>query len=104
MTFPIGGFDWDEGNRGKCTKHGVSLAQIEAAFREGPIVGPDVKHSQREERHWAIAKTDRERWIFLVFTFREREGKALIRPIGARFMHAKEVKAYEKENPGLQKR
>src|SRR5260370_28929712 len=28
----IAGFDWDEGNRSKCQKHGVSRAVIESMF------------------------------------------------------------------------
>ena len=28
----VAGFDWDDGNREKCRKHGVSLAEIEALF------------------------------------------------------------------------
>ena len=32
----IAGFLWDDGNRAKCEKHGVSIADIECAMR-GPI-------------------------------------------------------------------
>jgi len=32
---------------------------------------------------------------------RRRGGHILIRPISARYMHGKEVKSYEKENPNL---
>ena len=62
---------------------------------------PDEKHSQSEDRHGAIGKTDEGRWVFLVFTIREPGGKTLIRPISARYMHRKEVRHYEEENPGL---
>jgi uncharacterized DUF497 family protein len=61
----------------------------------------DPKHSKREERHWAIGKTEIGRWLFLVFTLRERDGKQYIRPISARYMHRKEIKHYEEENPEL---
>ena len=33
MADLIGGFDWDAGNRDKCRKRGVSLADMEAPFR-----------------------------------------------------------------------
>jgi hypothetical protein len=39
--------------------------------------------------------------VFLVFTVRLKGGRRLIRPISARYMHAKEVASYEKENPQL---
>ena len=29
MDLRVSGFDWDEGNRAKCQKHGFSIAQIE---------------------------------------------------------------------------
>jgi uncharacterized DUF497 family protein len=35
---------------------------------------------------------------------RQRAGALLIRPISARYMHRKEIAAYEKENPELQNR
>jgi hypothetical protein len=47
----------------------------------------------------AIGEGRAGRRIFLVFTFRERGGRTYVRPISARYMHAKEVERYEKENP-----
>jgi uncharacterized DUF497 family protein len=70
----IEGFDWDSGNRAKCAKHGVSTREIESVFRGTVLVQPDPRHSQKEERQWAIGKTDEGRWAFLVFTIRERGG------------------------------
>ena len=32
MDLRVNGFDWDEGNRKKCQKHGLTIAQIEAEF------------------------------------------------------------------------
>jgi uncharacterized protein len=34
--------------------------------------------------------------MFVAFTFRERDGATFIRPISARYMHKKEIEAYEK--------
>jgi hypothetical protein len=45
MDLRVGGFDWDEGNRAKCQKHGLSIAQIEALFARSPRIAPDPKHS-----------------------------------------------------------
>lgn len=39
--------------------------------------------------------------MFIVFAFRDKGDEVLIRPISARYMHQKEIEAYEKENPDL---
>ncbi len=46
----------------------------------------------------AIGRTGRGRAIFVVFTFRVRAGKRLIRPLSARYMHSKEIESYENES------
>jgi uncharacterized protein len=105
MVSEIAGIAWDEGNRDKCQKHGVSIKEIEALCRDPKFaVRPDRDHSAIESRFQGVGKTARGRHVFLVFTLRTREGKTYIRPIGARFMHAKEVKRYEQNNPDLQNR
>ena len=95
------GFDWDQGNRQKCQKHGVSIAQIEEMFRGVVLVGPDAKHSVTEERFRAIGRTVNRRGIFVAFTWRVRDAQRLIRPVSARHMHQKEVKAYEEKISGF---
>ncbi len=49
----------------------------------------------------AIGKSRAGRYVFLVFTVRERRGEKFIRPISARYMHQKEIDSYEEENPDL---
>jgi uncharacterized DUF497 family protein len=100
----VAGFDWDEGNRSKCQKHGVSTAAVESLFHRPIAVLPDPLHSKSEERFKAIGKTDKGRGIFVVFTLRTRRGKTIIRPISARYMHRKEMDHYEKETATLPKR
>ncbi len=78
-----------------------SIAEIEALFQHPLAVLPDEKHTLAEQRFKAIGKGKSHRSIFLVFTLRARNGKTLIRPISARYMHKQEVKHYEKENSGL---
>ena len=92
----VAGFDWDEGNRAKCQKHGVSLAEIEGVFAEDHRIAPDPAHSAEEERLLAIGKGNGPRAIFVAFTLREGVDGPLIRPISARYMHRKEIEAYEK--------
>jgi uncharacterized DUF497 family protein len=93
----VAGFDWDLGNRAKCAKHGVTVAEIEGLFR-GPVsVFPDPAHSTTEERFKAIGRTEAGRMAFVVFTLRTLRERTLIRPISARYMHRKEITAYEEE-------
>lgn len=94
----IHGFEWDNGNLDKCQKHGVSIEEIEEAFTNNPLIAPDHKHSSIETRFLAVGKTKEGRYIFVAFTFRVTNKKKFIRPISARYMHAKEIKAYEKEH------
>jgi uncharacterized DUF497 family protein len=91
------GFDWDDGNREKCRKHGVSIADIEAMFLRPFAIFPDPEHSRAEERFKAIGTTDQGRYIFVVFTLRKPADALLIRPISARYMRRKEIEYYEKE-------
>ena len=40
--------------------------------------------------------------MFVVFTLRERDDLTLIRPISARYMHAREAKRYDQESAKVQ--
>jgi len=84
-------FDWDDGNRAKATRHGLTLPEIEHAMRTGPVVAPDPAHSLSEQRFVAIGRTPSGRPAFIAFCFRG----ARVRPISARFMHAREIARYE---------
>jgi|ERR1700704_2777200 uncharacterized DUF497 family protein len=98
MRNVIAGLDWDNGNREKCQKHGVSVADIEFAFMSGVKVTPDPMHSNEEERFIGIGRTAEGKAIFVAFTFRLKGDERLIRPISARYMHKKEIQAYEKKS------
>ena len=88
------GFQWDEGNVEKnWIRHRVSPVECEEVFFNEPlVVAPDVKHSDAEPRLHALSQTDRGRFLFLVFTIREK----LIRVISARDMSRREKKEYER--------
>ena len=101
MNASVSGFDWNAGNRAKCQKHGVSVAEVEGLFNRQLLIIPDASHSQNEERLRAIGRTAKGRSVFLVFTIREIGGKRFIRPVSARYMHRKEIEHYEKENPDV---
>ena len=93
----IQGFEWDEGNWPKCGKHGLEREEVEQAIQNAAFIIPDPNDT--EPRLRAVGKTDEGRYAFVAFTLRERDGRRLIRPISARYMHDKEVKQYEKTRP-----
>ena len=95
------GFQWDEGDKEKCRMHGVPIDVIEDIFTRPVMTFPD-DHSDAETRFKAIGKARDNRHVFVVFTLRRDDETLLIRPISARYMHQKEVKVYEKENPDIQ--
>ena len=84
----------DDGNRAKCVRHGVPIAEIEAVFAGQPRVAPDLKHADVETRFIAIGHSIVGRPVFVAFTFRRIGGFRQIRPISARHMHDKELARY----------
>jgi uncharacterized DUF497 family protein len=98
VSLKISEFDWDDGNRTKCQKHGVKIEEIEyMLIADSTKIIDDIVHSDIEKRYIAVGQTDKKRWLFVAYTFRVSKGLVLIRPISARYMHKKEVIAYEKE-------
>ena len=89
------GFQWDEGNLNKnWIKHKVKNKECEEFFFNIPnIISEDKKHSQDESRHFALGHSNNKRYLFVVFTIRNR----LIRVISARDMNKKERKIYEQK-------
>jgi len=84
-------FDWDHGNREKCQKHGLSVAEIEYALINGARVAPDPMHSGKEQRFIAVSRAPDNRPVFVAFCWRGDR----LRPISARYMHSREVARYE---------
>ena len=92
------GFEWDEGNRKKCQKHGVPTAEIEYVLAQAEaLILPDAKGIRGESRFLAIGRTRLRRYAFVVFTRRERASGTWLRPISARYMHEREIRKYEQE-------
>jgi len=87
------GFEWDSHNTDKIwLKHHVSLSECEQIFFNLPIVvADDIKHSEQENRFYALGQTDTERFLFAVFTVRKNK----IRVISARDMNRKERRVYQ---------
>jgi len=90
----IDGFDWNAGNSDKCRSHGVTLTEIENLFSRPHVISPDVKHSLDEQRFIAIGHNHEGRPLFVVFTARADGRGLMVRPISARYMHAKEFSRY----------
>jgi len=99
MNVAVAGFDWDNGNRDKCQQHGVSLREIETLLRGRPRIAPDINHSGDEDRLIAIGRNSAGRPLFVAFTVRAQGRRRLIRPITARYMHAREIERYEAAGP-----
>ena len=98
-------FDWDDGNRDKCQKHGVSIEEIETALmNEAFVILPDLMHSDEEDRLIATGQAENGRHLFVVITMREISGQSRVRPISARYMHEKEVKKYEQARTKITER
>lgn len=102
MAVAADGFDWGDGNRHKCQKHGLSIAEIEyVVVHTETLIVHDAKNSTTETRFIAVGRTQAGRFAFVAFTPRMRDGLLLLRPISARYMHRKEVVKYEKESTSL---
>ncbi|QTA93416.1 BrnT family toxin [Desulfonema magnum] len=88
------GFEWDNGNISKnWDKHDVSAAECEQIFFNKPlIVKRDKEHSKLENRYYALGQTNMDRFLFVVFTVRNKK----IRIISARDMTGAETERYLK--------
>ena len=87
-------FEWDTGNIDKNRKHGVEDREGEEAFLdEGRVIYKDNFHSKNEERFILLGKTDKDRLLYIAFTYRGKK----IRIISARDINKKEVDLYEEK-------
>ena len=90
-------YEWDVGNLIKCQSHGVTIDEIEYTLDSDPFLFPDYGHSGVEERTIAIGNNRDGRPVFVVFTIRITEGREVVRPISARYMHRKEIDKWVEE-------
>ncbi len=88
------GFDWDSGNLAKCSKHGVSVAEIEFILETAVMVSGDSAHSMHEQRFIAVGAGPGGRVTFVAFTVRRAGDARILRPVSARYMHEKEFRRY----------
>ena len=93
MDKSSGEFDWDEGNRDKPKKHGVTIEEAEEAFfDENKVVFSDWEHSAKEKRFTLLGKTQKKRLLNITYSIRKKK----IRIITARAINRREVQLYEK--------
>lgn len=86
-------FEWDNGNKEKPKKHGLTLEETEEAFfDENKVVFTDWKHSRAEQRITLLGKTKKGSLLNIVYTVRAKK----IRIITARPTNRKEIVLYEK--------
>ena len=97
MHARIAGFEWDAGNRSKCTRHGVTIAEIESVFGGEVAIHADEAHSVSETRYLGVGRTAQGRYVFTAFTLRHHGGETWLRIISARYMHAREIRHFQKE-------
>lgn len=68
-------FSWDDANRRKCQKHGVSIEEIEYVLAHAAtLVVPTPTKLDSETRFLAIGRTRQARYTFVVFTPRSVRG------------------------------
>lgn len=86
----VEGFQWDEANSSKnWTRHAVSQTEAEQVFLNRPVVFADARPGSGTRR-FAFGRTDANRMLTVVFTFRGR----LLRVIAARPISRAERKHY----------
>lgn len=88
----VKGFEWDKGNITKnWEKQKITHVECEEVFFNSPLLlKEDIKHSESENRYYALGKTNTDRLLFVVFTIRNNR----IRVISARDMSRKERRQY----------
>jgi uncharacterized protein len=91
------GFDWDAGNRLKCQKHGLSIAEIEYALEHAEALIAQEPERSTERRLLAIGRTQAGRYAFVVVTPRRTSLGNRLRPISARYMYEREIIKYAQE-------
>lgn len=87
-------FEWDQGNRDKnYQKHDIATAEAEEAFLDSNLkILEDIKHSQYEQRFFAIGKTLKGKMLVVIYTHREPNARI----ISVRIANKKEQIIYEK--------
>ena len=86
-------FEWDDNKaESNVFKHGITFEEAVTVFADPYLLfTEDSKHSEQEEREWAIGEVENGSTIVVVFTMRSEQ----IRIISARKATRRECKKYE---------
>lgn len=86
-------FTWDDNKaEANALKHGITFEEAVTVFADPYLqFTEDTKHSQGEEREWAIGETENGSIVIVVFTMRGEQ----IRIISARKATKQECQRYE---------
>lgn len=90
-------FDWDEGNRDKNLTHGVHDWEIEEALQDPRGKSAGKLEVGGELRYLLMGQSKTSgKYLRVVYTIRERDGKRLIRPISATSLTGRARRRYRK--------
>jgi uncharacterized protein len=86
-------FEWDESKaKSNAEKHGLTFEEAVTVFADPYLLfTEDTKHSEGEEREWAIGEVENGSIAVVIFTMRDEN----IRIISARPATKREIKEYE---------
>lgn len=86
-------FEWDNNKAdSNALKHGITFEEAVTVFADPYLLfTEDSRHSQREEREWAIGEAENGSVVVVVFTMRGER----IRIISARKATKRECQRYE---------
>ncbi len=93
MSIEIAGFEWDEGNLKKLSKHGVTQEEAEEIFYIAPLIDEGAYEKKNEKRYRCLGITGPGRCLAAFFTIRSD----CIRNISVRPMRRNERKLYEEK-------
>lgn len=90
-------FDWNpRKNSENLRKHGVRFETASLVFEDPWILSrKDLSHDDAEDRYNALGEIAPNVVLFVVHTWRERDGNEIIRLISARKSSALEKRSYE---------
>ena len=87
-------FEWDKHNEEKLwERHQVTAEEAEEAFFNRNLVLTGKKQASQEKRYYLYGATDPGRYLFIVFTLKDRE---VARVISARSMQKSELSWFKK--------
>lgn len=86
-------FEWNDNKaESNALKHGITFEEAVTVFADPYLLfTEDSKHSQGEEREWAIGEAENSSIVVVIFTMRGKQ----IRIISARKATKKECQRYE---------